>query len=62
MYQVIIYNQSTRQTHYYPVPDAIDYDDAQYVVEQHLEPDERILAITHDDIEALTPYDPVQKE
>jgi hypothetical protein len=52
MYQVIIYNQSTKETHYYPVPDAIDYDDAQYVVEQHLEPDERILAITHDDLES----------
>ena len=52
MYQVIVYNQSTHQTYYHPVADAIDYDDAQYVVEQHLEPDEKILAITHDDIES----------
>lgn len=45
MYQVQLWNDTTKTVEYYSVPDAIDYEDAQQVI-QHQYPDQKVIAVT----------------
>ena len=46
MYTVITWDEQHKCTRYHEVVDAIDYDDAQHVVEG-LHPDQKVMGITH---------------
>jgi len=46
MYQVQLWNDTTHTVEYHSVPDAIDYDDAQHVIQSQY-PQHTILAVIH---------------
>lgn len=45
MYQVQLWNDTTKTVEYHSVSDAIDYEDAQHVIQEQY-PNQKVIAVT----------------